>query len=996
MEDALSTLLSEANPAQREAITHTDGPLLIVAGAGTGKTSVLVKRIAHLVLSGKAKTDEILAVTFTDKAAEEMEQRIDKLMPYGYVDLWAMTFHAFGERILRENGLAIGLPDSFKVLSQTDQWLLVRNNLERFNLDYYRPLGNPTKFIHALLRHFSRAKDELVGPEEYLKHAEAAKLDKDKAGDAEESSRLNEVAQAYHVYTQLLRENDALDFGDLINETVRLFKTRPKILEKCRKQFKYVIVDEFQDTNIAQFELLRMLAPAPEGNLTVVGDDDQSVYKFRGASISNILQFKEYYPKTKQVILTENYRSPQNVLDKAYEFIQKNNPNRLEAQLEGGLSKKLNANVTATGTVEHIHEQTVHDEARAVARKIKALLDVDKDTDLSQFAILVRANDTAIPFVVALQVAGIPYLFLASRGLYQKPVMLDIINYLKLLDNYHESASLYRMFAGPVVDLSHDDTVKLTHTAHKKAWSLFEAAKQAAALGVSEDGLKKVAKFLGYMEKHTQLARTGDVRQVIFAFLEDTGYLKRLVGEDNQLSRDTLSYINQFWRIVEEFVSGDAEPTARTFLERVKLELEAGESGSLAVDPDIGPEAVRVMTVHSAKGLEFDYVFLVSLIDRKFPSTERGEPIELPAALVKEIVPEGNHHLEEERRLFYVGMTRAKKGLYFTSADDYGGARKRKLSRFLMELGYVNIESRIMNIESGTQDSKFNIQDSAVDVTLRHNDNARLQVPDKFSFTQLKAFETCPLQYKFAHVLRIPVMGRATFSFGKTIHGALQKFFALVSERQGTAQGTLFPPEADPATRGDTVKTDTPVGKLVTEDELMKLYDASWIDDWYDTPARKKQYRDNGKKLLAAYYAAVKDSRVNPAYLEKPFNLKIGDATLRGAIDRMDKLPDGSVRIIDYKTGAPKDEKHVDREQLLIYQLAAHEVLGEKPSLLTYYFLEDGSSVDFLGTDAELAELRASVGNTIAKIRASDFIATPNKITCDHCDFKDICEFRAL
>jgi len=555
--------------------------------------------------------------------------------------------------------------------------------------------------------------------------------------------------------------------------------------------------------------------------------------------------------------------------------------------------------------------------------------------------------------------------------------MLDVINYLKLLDNYHESPSMYRMLAGPVVDLHHDDVVKLTHAANKKAWSLYEAAKQAPALGVSEDGLMKVAKFIGLVEKHTQLAKTGDVRQVIFAFLEDTGYLRRLVGEDNQLNRDTLSYINQFWRIVEEFVSSDPEPTARMFFERVRLEMEAGESGSLAFDPDIGPEAVRVMTVHGAKGLEFDHVFLVSLVDRKFPSVERSEPIELPTALVKEIVPEGDHHLEEERRLFYVGMTRAKKGLYFTSSEDYGGARKKKLSRFLSELGYKIVESRDRSLESGViaQDSRLKPQDSI----------SKLPIPDKFSFTQLKAFETCPLQYKFAHVLKIPVKGRATFSFGKTMHASLQKFFTLVTERQDAAQSTLFAADAAPPKN---------VGELVSEDELMRSYESSWIDDWYETPARKQEYREKGKKLLASYYAAVKDSVVHPAFLEKPFNLKIGDATLRGAIDRMDRLPDGTVRIVDYKTGTPKDEKSVDREQLLIYQLAANEVLGEKPSMLTYYFFENGTTVDFLGSDAELVELKMQVSETIGKIRESRFEATPGKIACDYCDFRDICEFR--
>jgi DNA helicase II / ATP-dependent DNA helicase PcrA len=1007
MPEEAQKLLKGANEAQKQAIVHDQGPLLIVAGAGTGKTSVLTKRLAYLVMSGKAKPDEILAVTFTDKAAGEMEERIDKLLPYGYVDLWVMTFHAFGERLLRDNALAIGLPDSFKLLSETGQWLLIRQNLERFNLDYYKPLGNPTKFIHALLRHVSRAKDEMIAPEEYSAYSQSVKLDKDKVGDADEATRLNEVAEAYHIYTRLLRENDALDFGDLINETVRLLKTRPAILERYRRQFKYIIVDEFQDTNIAQFELLRLLA-GDKANITVVGDDDQSVYKFRGASVSNILQFKEYYPSAKQVVLTENYRSPQEILDAAYKFIQANNPNRLEAKLGDGLSKKLNANVERKGLVERIHARTIVDEARAVARKIDELLKADPETDLSQFAILSRSNDGANPFIAALAAAGLPYIFYASAGLYQKPVVLDIVNYLKLLDNYHESPSLYRLLAGPVAAVGHDDIVKLTHAAHQKAWSLYEACRNAAALDLTADGLTKIGAFLGLLARHTQLAQEKDVRAVIFAFLEDTGYLKRLVGEDDRLSRDMLSYINQFWRVVEEFVAAEPEPTSRLFLERVRLQVEAGDAGRLDFDPDIGPEAVRVMTVHAAKGLEFDYVFLVSLIDRRFPSSERSEPIELPAALIKEILPEGDHHLEEERRLFYVGMTRAKKGLYLTSADDYGGARKRKPSRFLEELGMAAVEAKPPQRgetpgevkppkEVSPQfDRRFA---SAPEVSPQ---SLAKYLPSSFSFTQLKAFENCPLQYKLAHILKIPVKGKGQFSFGKTMHGALQKLFALVAERQGASQATLFEIEAKPG-RGETSPgsagrgfTST-IGELVKPEELEKIYEASWIDDWYDSPTAKKTYREKGRKLLAAYYDKLKDRQIRPLYLEKPFTIKVEGASFRGAIDRVDELPDGTVKIIDYKTGKPKEEEKMtkdDKEQLLIYQIACLETLGKKPSALSFVYLENGSEIEFIGKDDELVDLRENVAKTIAEIKASGFDADPSEHKCKHCDFKEICEFR--
>ncbi len=335
----MNNLMENLNKEQLEAVRHKDNHLLIIAGAGTGKTTVITQKIAWLIEQGFAKTDEILALTFTDKAAQEMEERVDKLVPIGYFDMWILTFHSFGERILRERGLDIGLPTDFKIADDFMQWNLVYKNLNKFNLGYYRPLGNPTKFIKSLLAHFSRLKDQNITPQEYLEYAENLKLNLDNAesgGDSQEIldqeiKKTNEIAEAYHFYNQLLLDNNYIDFGDVINYTLKLFKERPAILKKYQDQFKYILVDEFQDTNFAQYELIKILSKE-ENKLTVVGDDDQAIYKFRGASLSNILQFKKDFPKNKSIVLINNYRSKQNILDKAYEFIKLNNPNRLEIQ----------------------------------------------------------------------------------------------------------------------------------------------------------------------------------------------------------------------------------------------------------------------------------------------------------------------------------------------------------------------------------------------------------------------------------------------------------------------------------------------------------------------------------------------------------------------------------------------------------------------------------------------------------------------------------------
>ena len=970
----MENLLEKLNKDQKEAVVHENGPLLIVAGAGTGKTTVITQRIAWLILEKKIKPDEILALTFTEKAAGEMEERVDQLLPYGYVDLWISTFHAFCERVLQDHAIEIGLPGDFKLLNQTAQWLLVRQNLERFDLDYYRPLGNPTKFIHTLLKHFSRAKDEEIWPEDYINYVENLELNKDSVF-AEERDRLKEVAKAYGVYQQLLLENNFLDFGDLINYTLKLFRTRLQVLEEYRKKFKYILVDEFQDTNWAQYALIKMLS-APNNNLTVVGDDNQSVYKFRGASVSNILQFKNDFPEAKQATIIDNYRSKQNILDLAYRFIKQNDPNTLEAKLN--ISKKLEAKREGEGIIEHFHVESAELEAKTVADKILELKKDDETLKWNDFAVLVRANSQAELFMQAFDRGGIPYQFLASAGLYSKPIILDVIAYLKILDDYHESSAVYRILNMPLVQLDYEDIVKLNYFSRRKNWSLYETLKNAPVAGVSQESLRKINKILGFIEKHAGIAREKGVGKAVYSFLEDFNILKDLshkaeVGDLRAV--ENIGYINQFLKKIEDFERTNPDKSAKKFLAELNMAVESGEEGALSPGFEEGPETVKILTVHGAKGLEFKYVFIVNLVDLRFPSTNRKDPIELPGELVKETIPEGDIHLEEERRLFYVALTRGRDGVFLTSASDYGGQRKKKISRFLVELGFVEPKTALMPKEEYFKGGEI------------HNDTRefKISLPSKFSFTQLKAFETCPLQYKFAHILAIPVRGKFVFSFGKTMHSALQKFFEQMLKVDAHCQKNLF--------GNDTTDTSA----CLSLDDLLKIYEETWINDWYDNKAHEEEYKKQGRQSLREFYKINKDNWPKVKYLELGFNLKIGDYTVRGAIDRIDKNVDGSVELVDYKTGSfPQDEKCLDRDQLLIYQLAASEIFNENVTKLSYYYLSENKTISFLGTLEDLSKTKEKIIATIEEIKQSGFLPKPSLFTCKNCDFKDICEHRVL
>jgi DNA helicase-2/ATP-dependent DNA helicase PcrA len=958
--------LEKLNKEQKEAVLHTDGPLLIVAGAGTGKTTVITQRIVNLIEKKLAKPEEILAVTFTEKAAFEMEERVDKLLEFGYLDLWVSTFHAFCERVLRENALDIGLPPDFKILDNTAGWLLARQNLGKFDLNYYKALGNPTKFIQALISHFSHCKDQEIYPENYLEYADTLKTT-DNGPEDGETERIKEVAEAYHVYQKILLDNGALDFGDLINCTLKLFKKRPLILKKYREKFKYILVDEFQDTNWAQYELIKLLAE-PNNNLTVCADDDQAIYRWRGASFSNIIKFQEDFPKAKRIFLINNYRSTQNILDQSYKFIKQNDPDRLE--FKNKISKKLVSNTKERGTVEHIHTKTLDQEVGEVLKKILEILKEDNEATYNNFAILVRANDSASPFVRALERANLPYQFLASRGLYSKPVILDLISYFKLLDNYHEGTAVYRILNLPFLEIADADVAAMTQYSHRKTKSLFDALQELPLIpGISTKTQEKVAFMLSLIKKHSEAAHTKSVSEILVAFLEDSGYLHYLVNRNEE---EKLDLLNQFFKKVKSFEETTIEPTLKNFMEEMTLELESGEEGKLEFDPVAGPDMIKVMTIHGAKGLEFKYVFLVNMVDRRFPTDQRKDPIELPDAMIKDIKPTGDVHLQEERRLCYVAMTRAKKGLYFTSADDYGGQRKKKLSRFMTEMSALG---GLALGEGSNKETRTGLLAEKIKPTERLKKKTESQfLPAHFSYSQLAAFEKCPLQYKFAFIFKVPTRGKAVFSFGKTMHNTLDEFLKWINE-------------------GKKV-----VKKNEMQEKLLAMYEENWIDEWYESQKQKDEYFKKGKDILKEFYKQFTKNQPKilkiggqPA-LEMPFNLKIGEHTLYGVIDRIDEEKDGVV-IIDYKTGQSKDKLDFEaKEQLLIYQIAAQEVLHLKPKQLAYYYLDDGKMASFLGTDADIAEQKSKILEEIDKIRNSEFGPTPGW-QCQYCDFKDICDF---
>ena len=476
-------LLADLTPRQRKAVTHGEGPLLIVAGAGTGKTTVITRRIAWLIAEKRAKPSEILALTFTDRAALEMTERVDRLVPYGFTDTVISTFHAWGDRLLRDHAMEAGLSDRSTVLSRAEQVIFLREHLFDLPLDRYRPLGDPTRIPARAGDPHQPGAGRGRLPAEYRALAErlgaAVAAAPDDAALAETAGQQAELAACYAAYEELMRRTDRIDFGDQVGLALRLLREHPAILEAERQRYRYILVDEFQDTNHAQFELVKLLAGSPSANLTVVGDDDQSIYRFRGAALSNILGFREAFPSAPSVVLTDNFRSRQSILDAAYRLIRHNDPDRLEAR--EGLDKRLVARAhgrrhgSAEAGIELLAFDTGSDEADAVAERIAASLRGGEAA--GDHAILVRTNRDADPILRSLNMARVPWRFAGTAGLYRQPEVRLLVSFLRAVNDPEDSVSCYDLATSETFGLDPRDVTLAFNAASRRRTSLESALR---------------------------------------------------------------------------------------------------------------------------------------------------------------------------------------------------------------------------------------------------------------------------------------------------------------------------------------------------------------------------------------------------------------------------------------------------------------------------------------------------------------------------------------
>lgn len=627
------------NTEQREAVFHTEGPVLILAGAGSGKTRVLTHRIAYLIEEKGVNPWNIMAITFTNKAAGEMRERVDKIVGFGSESIWVSTFHSSCVRMLRRFIDRLGFDTNFTIYDTDDQKTLMKDICKRLDID--------TKVYkeRAILAAISKAKDELIGPEEYEMNV---------MGDFSK----RKLALAYKEYQKELKKNNALDFDDLIMKTVELFQACPDVLEYFQERFKYIMVDEYQDTNTAQFKFVSLLA-GKYRNLCVVGDDDQSIYKFRGANIGNILGFENVFADAKVVRLEQNYRSTQNILNAANQVIQNN------------MERKRKTLWTENEEGEKLHFRqfmNAYEEAEYIVGDISKKVR-EHDAQYRDIAILYRTNAQSRLFEEKFLMANIPYKLVGGVNFYARKEIKDLLAYLKTVDNARDDLAVRRIINVPKRGIGATTLTRVQDYAVSQGMSFYDALKEADSISALGRAAAKVEPFVTFIQTLRSKAEYLSPSELLKDIIENTGYVKELEAEGTEEAEARIENIDELITKVVSYEEENEEPTLSGFLEEVAL---VADIDSVEGDDN----QVLLMTLHSAKGLEFPFVYLAGMEDGIFPS-------------YMTITSDDPTEIEEERRLCYVGITRAMRDLTLTCAQQRmirGETQYNKVSRFIKEI----------------------------------------------------------------------------------------------------------------------------------------------------------------------------------------------------------------------------------------------------------------------------------------------------------------------
>lgn len=1017
------------NKEQKEAVEHSGSPLLVSAGPGSGKTRVIVERINHLIKNG-LKPSDILCLTFSEKAALVMKDRLDE-MGVDTSEMQISTFHSFCHDILLENVLDSGIGIGSGVINRSSLLVWALKNIDSFEFEHIEITNNAVEVIEAIMDGISTFKDELISPEELREYLDK-KLTKEKnlVNEVDELDYLHKLEDLHRVYVKYhdyLRSQRFIDFDDMVVLSINLFRKKPITLASYQNRFKYVLVDEFQDNNFAQFELVKLLTP--HGNITVVGDDDQSIYRFQGAYDAIFDHFRQTYPNHTEILLSKNYRSPSSVVELSSQLLKivpGRNPKNLASAKEG--KQKV---IVARCNHDMAEVEFVIDQIREI---IEPKNGIKSQYSFKDIAILSRKRVDGKKFAQSLNSHGIPATFVGEAQIFSSSVGRDLLAYLQIAsDPAHAGIAINRVLK--IWGINEQDIARINHEAETRTRNInsdldlvFEVMtdlKVDSLIQIAE--LKEISKMLHAI---SNLKKDFTVSETVFEIMmRTTDLYKNAIRSDSLEDRGKQTILKEIYKIVQQFEIQNLEGSMVDFIEYLRL------LGKFDVEMEEGKElvdSIQVSTIHQSKGKEFPFVFVVDVAQRKIPLKYDQKTFYVPDDLangLKRNMDGKEMHVREERRLLYVAMTRAIDQLYLVFPQKYAQNKNpNKPSPFLEEIDYENNSLvTVFPYDSSTQESliqeqnrfeviKKELQEFAIKsvnqmhlktAIARIVDLARSEyykknksyegfdtkdlfdvVPNKILESQLEdekillinkneltlsaskfgTYIKCPLQFKYEYILKIPTPPRTYFDMGTAVHAVAEQLTIL--QKNGTKYG---------------------------KKEAMEILEKSWSSNAYLKKSKQKESQDktSAKEMVETLLDWLDKNPNKVKDVEQDFQIEISGVKVYGRMDRVEITPEGEYEVVDFKSGRVYLTKNTIKEdpQMNLYALGVKKVYGKLPQKASLFYIKDDKKVEYNITSDTLNSTISTLEQITESILKEDFTPTPDKDTCFRCDFKDICDF---
>lgn len=931
-------LLEGLNEEQRRAVEHGQGPLLVVAGAGTGKTQVITRRIAYLIEKGAADPAGILALTFTEKAAREMEERLYDLIGWRSFQVPVMTFNAFGAELLGRYAADVGRSIRGGLLNDTQKILLLQQNLQQIKLDYFGHQSRPYEFCQRIIAYIGKLQNSLVTPDGYDRFVAGLQQNPGDMHPADVAEQ-NDLSRLYRLYEAVKISTGTFDFHDQLALPLDILKERPNLAERLTRQYRYVLVDEYQDTSPVQDALLRTFVP-PDGNILAVGDDDQAIYSFRGADLTNILEFTNHFKKAATVTLVQNYRSGQPVLDAAYRLITHNNPLRLEERLH--ISKQLKAQ-TSEAEVKFVPYRNPEEERQSVAAALKS--ELADGTAAADMAVLARSHAALQGLAKALDGQGVPYLITLESPVFSQREVLGLWHLMRWIAQRADETAMAHVVLGLFIGWRPAQWRTLAERARQELVSI-----EAALAAEAQEGNPAAADLAAQLEAWRRLAHRERPSKLAYDLVFQGPVVDKLRHPDESDLNRTMKVIDDFQRFLLHLQDFETLNPAASLLDYLDL---FPEPPRLESSQQIGdPDGVQLLTVHAAKGLEFQKVFVVGCTQRSW-SEQPEQGIRLPEGLAgaSELPPE-----HEQRRLMYVAVTRAKRQLVLSAPLASAGGQRQLASRFISEL-IEEVPGILLLKPDQMPTPEESLQKLQQFYPLKQHQ------PDKLPFitaddwlelgvSAIEDYDECPYDFFLQHVLGIQQPFGAPMSFGSALH----KVFQLYNEARL---------RGEPAGAG----------------ELEELLRQNWDRRGYASAAEADTDLERAVDTLHKFIRREGSLNRRLEAAEFKITLEIPEAKLRlrGKIDLAAHVPEGGIEIRDYKTGRGKTdleklEKQVKEHfQLRTYALAYQQLTGQKPRAVTLDYVVTGVEASAELTDRVLANHRDKLAALADCIRRRDF-----------------------